>query len=101
MGEPLKHKESDVQFRGHAIECRINAEAPFDDFRPSPGRIEMYYQSGGRGVRVDSHAYAGYTVPSHCDPMTRTLTTYARGRTGAMDRMRGALAEHRLAGIKT
>ena len=64
MGEPLRHSQSDIQFKGHAIECRINAEDPFDDFRPSPGRIEMYYQPGGRGVRVDSHAYAGYTIPS-------------------------------------
>ncbi|PYJ06873.1 MAG: acetyl-CoA carboxylase biotin carboxylase subunit, partial [Verrucomicrobia bacterium] len=59
MGEPLRHSQSDIQIKGHAIECRINAEDPFDDFRPSPGRIEMYYQPGGGGVRVDSHAYAG------------------------------------------
>jgi acetyl-CoA carboxylase biotin carboxylase subunit len=55
MGEPLRLSQSDVQFKGHAIECRINAEDPFDDFRPSPGRVEMYYQPGGRGVRVDTH----------------------------------------------
>src|SRR6202000_2062195 len=57
-GEPLRHSQSDIQFKGHAIECRINAEDPFDEFRPCPGRIEMYYSPGGRGVRVDSHAYA-------------------------------------------
>src|ERR1700744_114444 len=55
-GEPLQHSQSDIQIKGHAIECRINAEDPFDDFRPSPGRIEMYYQPGGRGVRVETHA---------------------------------------------
>src|ERR1700744_2189813 len=55
-GEPLQHTQSQIEFKGHAIECRINAEDPFDDFRPSPGRIEMYYQPGGRGVRVETHA---------------------------------------------
>jgi acetyl-CoA carboxylase biotin carboxylase subunit len=61
MGEPLKYSQSDIVMKGHAIECRINAEDPFNDFRPSPGRIEMYYQPGGREVRVDTHAYAGFT----------------------------------------
>src|SRR5205085_10816937 len=56
MGEPLRHKQGDVQFKGHAIECRINAEDPFDEFRPSPRRIEKYYQPGGRRVLVDTHA---------------------------------------------
>jgi acetyl-CoA carboxylase biotin carboxylase subunit len=63
MGEPLKFSQRDIVMNGHCIECRINAEDPFGDFRPSPGRIEMYYQPGGRGVRVDTHAYAGYTIP--------------------------------------
>src|SRR5881409_3259899 len=65
MGEPLRLAEKDIHFRGHAIECRINAEDPFDDFRPCPGRIEMYYAPGGRGVRIDSHVYAGYSIPPH------------------------------------
>src|SRR5487761_2136376 len=69
MGEPLRYSQGDIEFKGHAIECRINAEDPFDDFRPSPGSIVMYYQPGGRGVRVDSHAYAGYTIPSQYDSM--------------------------------
>src|SRR5438046_4859628 len=69
MGESLRHSQGEIQFRGHAIECRINAEDPFDDFRPSPGRIEMYHQPGGRGIRVDSLAYAGYTIPSAYDSM--------------------------------
>jgi acetyl-CoA carboxylase biotin carboxylase subunit len=101
MGEPLKMAEKDVQFRGHAIECRINAEDPFDDFRPSPGRIEMYYAAGGRGVRVDSHAYAGYTIPPFYDSMIGKLITYGKDRREAMDRMSRALGEYMITGIKT
>ncbi len=101
MGEPLKLSQSDVEFRGHAIECRINAEDPFDEFRPSPGRIEMYYQPGGRGVRVDTHAYAGYTIPPTYDSMIGKLITYGKDRREAMDRMSRALGEYMLTGIKT
>jgi acetyl-CoA carboxylase biotin carboxylase subunit len=101
MGEPLKISEKDVHFRGHAIECRINAEDPFDDFRPCPGRIEMYYAPGGRGVRVDSHAYAGYTIPSHYDSMIGKLITYGKDRRDAMDKMSRALGEYMITGIKT
>ena len=101
MGEPLKISEKDVHFRGHAIECRINAEDPFDNFRPCPGRIEMYYAPGGRGVRVDSHAYAGYTIPSHYDSMIGKLITYGKDRRDAMDKMSRALGEYMITGIKT
>ncbi|MBA4148670.1 MAG: acetyl-CoA carboxylase biotin carboxylase subunit [Verrucomicrobia bacterium] len=101
MGEPLKISQSDVQFKGHAIECRINAEDPFDDFRPSPGRIEMYYSPGGRGVRVDSHAYAGYTISPHYDSMIGKLITYGKDRREAMDKMSRALSEYMITGIKT
>ncbi len=101
MGEPLRHSQSDIQFKGHAIECRINAEDPFDDFRPSPGRIEMYYQPGGRGVRVDSHAYAGYTIPSAYDSMIGKLITFGRDRREAMDKMSRALSEYMITGVKT
>src|SRR5215468_11106542 len=101
MGEPLKISEKDVHFRGHAIECRINAEDPFDDFRPCPGRIEMYYAPGGRGVRVDSHAYAGYTIPPHYDSMIGKLITYGKDRRDAMDKMSRALSEYMITGIKT
>ena len=101
MGEPLRISQSDVQFRGHAIECRINAEDPFDDFRPCPGRIEMYYAPGGRGVRVDSHAYAGYTIPPHYDSMIGKLITYGKDRREAMDKMNRALSEYMITGIKT
>ena len=96
MGESLRISQSDLNFRGHAIECRINAEDPFDDFRPSPGRIEMYYAPGGRGVRVDSHVYAGYTIPPHYDSITS-----GRDRRDAMDKMNRALGEYMITGIKT
>jgi acetyl-CoA carboxylase biotin carboxylase subunit len=101
LGEPLKVSQSDIEFRGHAIECRINAEDPFDEFRPSPGRIEMYYQPGGRGVRVDTHAYAGYTIPSTYDSMIGKLITYGKDRREAMDRMSRALGEYMITGVKT
>ena len=101
MGEPLRHSQSDIQVKGHAIECRINAEDPFDDFRPSPGRIEMYYQPGGRGVRVDTHAYAGYTIPSAYDSMIGKLITFGKDRREAMDKMSRALGEYMITGVKT
>lgn len=100
-GEPLRISQSDVEFKGHAIECRINAEDPFDDFRPSPGRIEMYYQPGGPGVRVDTHAYAGYTIPSHYDSLLAKLITHGKDRREAMDKMGRALSEFLITGVKT
>ena len=101
MGEPLRIAQSDVHIKGHAIECRINAEDPFDDFRPSPGRIEMYYAPGGRGVRVDSHAYAGYMIPPHYDSMIGKLITFGKDRREAMDKMSRALGEYMITGVKT
>lgn len=100
-GESLQHSQSDIAIKGHAIECRINAEDPFDDFRPSPGRLEMYYQPGGRGVRVDTHAYAGYTIPPTYDSMIGKLITVGKDRREAIDRMSCALGEYMLSGIKT
>ena len=101
MGEPLKLSQSDIKPVGHAIECRINAEDPWNDFRPSPGKIEMYYAPGGRGVRLDSHAYAGYTIPSHYDSMIAKLVTYGTSRRDAMIKMNRALEEYIVTGIKT
>ena len=101
MGEPLRISEKDVQPRGHAIECRINAEDPFNDFQPSPGRIEMYYAPGGRGVRIDSHAYSGYNVPSQYDSMIGKLITFGKDRREAMDKMSRALGEYLITGVKT
>ena len=101
MGEPLRLSQGDVHLRGHAIECRINAEDPFDDFRPCPGRVEMYYAPGGRGTRVDSHVYAGYTIPSHYDSMIAKLITGGNDRREAMDKMSRALGEYMITGVKT
>jgi acetyl-CoA carboxylase biotin carboxylase subunit len=101
LGEPLRHSQGDIRFNGHAIECRINAEDPFDEFRPSPGQIEVYYQPGGGGVRVDSHAYAGYTIPPHYDSMIGKLVTRGKDRREAMDKMSRALGEYIITGVKT
>jgi acetyl-CoA carboxylase biotin carboxylase subunit len=100
-GEPLQQSQSDIEIKGHAIECRINAEDPFDEFRPSPGRIEMYYQPGGRGVRMDTHAYAGYSIPSSYDSMIGKLITTGKDRREALDRMNRALSEFMITGVKT
>lgn len=101
MGEPLRLSQNDIQIRGHAIESRINAEDPFNDFMPCPGRIEMYYSPGGHGVRLDSHAYAGYTIPPNYDSLIGKLITFGKDRREAMDRMNRALAEYMITGIKT
>ncbi len=101
LGEKLRFSQGDVQFKGHAMECRINAEDPFGDFRPCPGRIEMYYAPGGAGVRIDSHAYAGYTIPPYYDSMIGKLITVGRDRAEAMNRMSRALSEYMITGVKT
>jgi acetyl-CoA carboxylase biotin carboxylase subunit len=85
----------------HSIECRINAEDPYNDFRPSPGRITTLHQPGGHGVRVDSHAYAGYVIPQYYDSMIGKLITIARTRNEAIDTMYRALSEYVIEGIKT
>jgi acetyl-CoA carboxylase biotin carboxylase subunit len=100
-GEKLSISQGDVQSKGHAIEARINAEDPFGDFRPSPGRIEMYYAPGGSGVRLDSHAYAGYTIPPHYDSMIGKLITVGRDRADAMSKMSRALSEYMITGVET
>ncbi|MFN7835452.1 MAG: acetyl-CoA carboxylase biotin carboxylase subunit [Burkholderiaceae bacterium] len=99
-GEKLRFKQRDIQFRGHAIECRINAEDPFK-FTPSPGRITNWHPPGGPGVRVDSHAFSGYVVPPHYDSMIAKVITYGVDRAQAMARMRVALSELVIDGIKT
>jgi acetyl-CoA carboxylase biotin carboxylase subunit len=101
MGEPLRISQNDVHMQGHSIECRINAEDPFDDFRPCPGRVEMYYAPGGYGTRVESHVYAGYTIPPNYDSMIGKLITVGKDRREAMDRMGRALGEYMITGIKT
>ncbi|MEO2216466.1 acetyl-CoA carboxylase biotin carboxylase subunit [Chromobacterium vaccinii] len=99
-GEKLRYKQKDIVFAGHAMECRINAEDPFT-FVPSPGKIESYHPAGGPGIRIDSHIYQGYTVPSHYDSMVGKLIAYGDTRDQAMARMRVALSEMAISGIKT
>jgi acetyl-CoA carboxylase biotin carboxylase subunit len=85
----------------HSIECRINAEDPYNDFRPSPGKITVLHQPGGHGVRVDSHVYAGYVIPPYYDSMIGKLITVARTRNEAIDTMYRALSEYVIEGVKT
>ena len=85
----------------HSIECRINAEDPYNDFRPSPGKITILHQPGGHGVRVDSHVYAGYVIPPYYDSMIGKLITVARTRSEAIDTMYRALSEYIIEGVKT
>ena len=99
-GQKLRYKQKDIEFRGHAIECRINAEDPFK-FTPCPGKITNWHVPGGPGVRVDSHVYNGYTVPQHYDSMIGKLITYGDTRDQAIRRMRIALSEMLVEGIKT
>ncbi|BBB23590.1 acetyl-CoA carboxylase, biotin carboxylase subunit [Isorropodon fossajaponicum endosymbiont JTNG4] len=99
-GQTLSFTQDDVKIKGHAIECRINAEDP-NNFMPSPGKITQYHVAGGLGVRVDSHIYNGYTVPPHYDSMIGKLITFADTRLGAIIKMQNALDEMVIDGIKT
>ncbi|MBL8472340.1 MAG: acetyl-CoA carboxylase biotin carboxylase subunit [Rhodocyclaceae bacterium] len=99
-GEKLRLRQRDIEMRGHAIECRINAEDPFK-FTPSPGKIHTYHPPGGPGIRVDSHVYQGYTVPPHYDSMVGKVIAYGDTRDQAIRRMRIALSEMIVEGIKT
>ncbi|MDX2146489.1 MAG: acetyl-CoA carboxylase biotin carboxylase subunit [Planctomycetota bacterium] len=100
-GEPLPFRQKDIVARGHAMECRINAEDPDVGFRPSPGRINVFEAPGGLGVRLDTHAVTGYAVPPNYDSMIGKLIVHADDRQQAMDRMARALAEFRIEPIKT
>jgi len=99
-GEKLSFRQKDIEFKGHAIECRINAEDPYT-FVPSPGRITTFHMPGGPGVRVDTHAYQNYMVPPHYDSMIGKLITYGDTREQAIAKMRIALSEMAIEGIKT
>ena len=99
-GEKLKFRQRDIQLHGHAVECRLNAEDPYT-FVPSPGRITTFHMPGGPGIRVDTHAYQGYTVPPHYDSMIGKLIAYGDTREQAIARMRIALSEMAVEGIKT
>lgn len=99
-GRPLSFKQEDIIFRGHSFECRINAEDPVT-FMPQPGTINSYHAPGGNGIRVDSHIYNGYTVPPNYDSLIGKVITYGHNREAALSRMRIALDEMVIDGIKT
>jgi acetyl-CoA carboxylase biotin carboxylase subunit len=100
-GEELGRKQDDVEFRGHAIECRVNAEDPERNFAPSPGTLTAFDAPGGPGIRLDSHAHAGYRIPPTYDSMIGKLIAYGDDRPEAIRRMRRALDEFRIEGVST
>lgn len=100
-GEELTLKQEDVKIRGHAIECRINAEDPLNDFVPCPGKIKLYRSPGGPGVRIDSGVYGGAEIPPYYDSMIAKLITYGNSREEAIARMKRALREYVIIGVKT
>ena len=99
-GEPLRYKQEDIEFRGHAIECRINAENP-ETFVPSPGVVTTYHAPGGLSVRVDSALYAGYRVPSHYDSLIAKLVVHGHDRASCINRLNRALNEYVIGNIQT
>ena len=101
FGKKLDIRQEDVIIKGHSIECRINAEDPANDFRPSPGKIQEYFSPGGYGVRIDSHIYNGYTIPSHYDSMIGKLIVWANNREEAISKMNRALDDMVIIGINT
>ena len=100
-GLPLSIRQEEVGINGWSIECRINAEDPLDDFAPSPGRLKNYRSPGGIGIRVDSGVYSHYTIPPFYDPMISKLVSWGKDRHEAMERMRRALYEYVIVGVKT
>ena len=100
-GRKLRFTQKDIHFRGHSIETRINAEDPFNNFIPSPGKITSFHIPGGLGVRVDTHAYAGYFIPPYYDSMIAKLIVWGEDRAEAIARMRRALREFIVEGVKT
>ncbi len=99
-GLPLSVSQDEIKIKGHAIECRINAEDPVS-FLPSPGKVNIFHAPGGNGIRVDSHLYSGYTVPPHYDSLIAKLISYGRNREEALAKMSNALEEMHIDGIKT
>lgn len=100
-GDELSYEQKDIKVSGHAIECRINAEDPFNDFAPNPGKITGYRSPGGPGVRLDSGVYMNYTIPTFYDSMISKLITWGRTRTDSIARMKRALSEYIILGVKT
>jgi acetyl-CoA carboxylase biotin carboxylase subunit len=101
MGEPLSFRQEDIQLRGHAIECRINAEIPEKNFMPSPGLVQKLHLPAGNGVRVDTGLYAGYRIPSEYDSMIAKVIVHAADRESALPKMRSALDEMVIIGVET
>ena len=101
MGEKLPLRQKDVKLEGHVIQCRINAENPDKNFMPSPGKVEWYLPPGGRGVRVDSACYPGYTIPPHYDSMVAKLIVKGENRAEAIAKAKRALSEFHVGGVKT
>ena len=100
-GDELTYSQDDIHVTGHAIECRINAEDPLNDFSPNPGKITGYRSPGGPGVRLDSGVYMNYTIPTFYDSMISKLITYGRNRNDAINKMKRALSEYVILGVKT
>ncbi|MCP4632443.1 MAG: acetyl-CoA carboxylase biotin carboxylase subunit [candidate division Zixibacteria bacterium] len=100
-GLKLEIAQEDVKIRGHAIECRINAEDPDDDFMPCPGKIDFLHLPGGQGVRIDTHVYAGYNIPPFYDSMIAKLIIHDKNRTDAIAKLKNALDEFEISGVKT
>jgi len=100
-GDELPWKQGEIVQEGHAIECRINAEKPDQNFQPSPGTVRYFHSPGGPGVRVDSHLYSGYVVPPHYDSMVAKIICWCRDRNESLARMRRALEETVVEGIET
>jgi acetyl-CoA carboxylase biotin carboxylase subunit len=100
-GEPISYLGDGTRLRGHAIECRINAEDPYRNFQPSPGLITAYHPPGGPGVRVDTHVYAGYTVPPYYDSLLAKVIVHGNTRQEALSRMGQALDSFILEGVTT
>jgi len=100
-GETLSYDQADISIRGHAIECRINAEDPLNNFAADPGKILRYRSPGGPGIRVDSGIHMGYTIPTNYDSMIAKLCAWGMNRAEAIDRMRRAIYEYVIIGVKT
>jgi len=101
QGEKLRFTQDDIKFKGHSIECRLNAEDPFQNFRPGPGRVSTYLAPGGPHVRMDSHLYPGYLVPPNYDSLLGKLIVWGEDRDQAIARMLRALDETVIAGVPT
>ena len=100
-GQKIRHRQSDITIKGHAINCRINAEDPYNNFMPCPGTVTAFHQPGGPGVRIDTHLYSGYSIPAHYDPLIVKLAVRGSDRKEAAQKMRNALEEFIIEGVKT